>query len=114
MPATSRTVPPALKMLKLKVAADNGCPALLVTSRPGQANFGPECDSRKCSTGPNEVTAKSATTIRYGAKAINASFLPSGPEAAESAEPLAEPPVALSPLALSPPEPAGPTFCSSR
>ena len=32
-------MPPAVKMFRLKVAADNGLPALFSTSRPGQANF---------------------------------------------------------------------------
>ena len=78
-------------MLKLKVAADNGLPALFSTSRPGQANFGPEWASRKCSTGPNEVTANSATTIRYGAKAISASPLLTGPVLADPSPPVPEP-----------------------
>ena len=79
MPATSSTVPPAVKMLRLKVAADSGLPALFRTSRPGQANFRPGVGVQEVFSGPNEVRVNSATTIRYGAKAISASRPVTGP-----------------------------------
>src|ERR1700712_4665850 len=108
MPAISKTVPPAVNTFKLKVAEDKGFPSLFRTSRPGQANFQPECaalsgvPSRKSLSGPNEVRVKSATTIRYGAKAIKASRLDTGPDPA-----VGEP---VPPLA---PGPAGPTGCKT-
>jgi len=102
MPATSSTVPPALNTARLKVAVDNGFPALLRTSRPGQANVQPEWVSRKFFSGPNETSVNKPTTNRYGAKAINASPLPTGPEFAGSAP-------------VPPPDPpVGPTGCNAR